>query len=149
MKKTIILLSFCLLSALAKSQSLTAYGFNAMGISSNDNKSIYGELKIFTNRTFSHVLFELNGFLNLDKGKYHQFAIGLGLNSHPGGELFNAITIPMNVQITPFEQLSELSIIFELTPEYYLGGDFGNLRQLIGLRFSLGSNKDKTSVNNM
>jgi len=117
--------------------SITGYSFSGIGINTNDNKKLYAELKIFSNRQFDDLIIELDGYYNFKERKYHQLSIGLGLNIHTGFiDVPNAVTLPISIQIHPIKEYQNLSVIYELSPEYYMSDVF-NLRHLWGVRFML------------
>jgi hypothetical protein len=45
---------------------VTSYSIYALGINTNQNKTISGELKTFANRSFEDLLLEIDGFYNYD-----------------------------------------------------------------------------------
>ena len=127
-----------LLNTKAYSQvGITAYSINALGFNTSQNVRVSGELKMFANRSFDDLMFELDCFLNLNAREYHRFSVGLGLNVRPFWESDNvyALTIPTSVEIYPIKDLKKVSLLFELAPEI-LGEGEVNLRFLWGIRYS-------------
>lgn len=154
MEKRIALLVFmiCLVFAvyLNGQISVTGYSHGVVGISTSQNRLISSELKFFSDKSVGNGmgLIEMDGFLNFKKHAYHQLSIGIGLNFQSvNNNLFNAFEAPLNLRVYPFVDnvnslfLNRISLILELSPEYYPNydyfGDCWHYRTLIGIRFNL------------
>jgi hypothetical protein len=154
MKKQIALLVFLIylvfVNCLNGQISITGYSHGVVGISTSQDRLIGSELKFFSDKTVGNGkgLVEIDGFINFKKQTYHQLSIGLGLNSQLiNGVFLNALEAPLNLRIYPFVDnknflfLNRLSLILELSPEYYpyydYFGDCWHFRTLIGVRFNL------------
>jgi hypothetical protein len=137
----IVLMTLCFNSY--SQLSVTSYSIYSLGINTNQNNRISGELKTFTNRDFDDLLLETDIFYNMKPSAYHRFSIGLGLNFMPFREFdrLNAFTIPVQLEIYPLQEFRKLSLIFELTPEFIVDGE-AQLRNLWGIRYTFGKPKD-------
>lgn len=140
MKKVILFLiifTLVVTAYLHAQVAITSYSVNALGVNTNKIRKVSGELKSFLNREINSTLFEVSGMYNFQRKSVHQFSIGLGLNATPFAKMdqFNCVTIPMQFEIFPLQTLKQLSIIFEITPEFYDEGSV-NMRQLWGIRYS-------------
>lgn len=124
--------------------SFSSYSSYAIGLNTDQNKSLSFELKTFTNRNFDDLLFEVNGYYNFKHATYHNLSIGLGLNMQTSSaDFMNAVTLPFVIEVFPFSDFKKLSIVFEISPEYYLNNEEFNLRHLWGLRYNFGNKDDK------
>jgi hypothetical protein len=119
--------------------SITSYSIHAIALNTSKSKKISTELKAFFNRKPESSLFEIAGMYNFSKKAYHQFSAGLGLNIVPftGPDIFNSLTIPLQLEIFPLQNFKQLSVIFEVTPEIYVENG-SNIRQMWGLRYAFG-----------
>ena len=144
MKKLIALsiILFSLSFITLKAQiGLTSYSIYALGVNTNKEKKISGELKTFLNREFENTIFEIAGMYNFQPKTYHQFSVGLGLNLSPfrGIDPINSFTVPLQLEIFPLQNFKQLSVVFEVAPEFYVE-DGTNIRQLWGLRYTFNKN---------
>ena len=123
--------------------SVTSYSIYSLGINTNQNKRVSGELKTFTNRAFEDLLLEADLFYNFRPSAYHRFSIGAGLNFAPfyGFDILNAFTFPAQLEIYPLQEFRQLSLMFELAPEFYVEGE-AHLRSLWGIRYLFGNPKE-------
>jgi hypothetical protein len=129
-----------ILSNKAYSQiGITSYSIYALGINTSQNKLISGELKLFANRSVYDLSMEIDVFYNFEPKAYHRFSLGLGLNAGLFREYdrFNALTIPVQIQIYPLQDFKKLSLIVELTPEFVVEDDL-HIRNLWGIRYRFG-----------
>ncbi len=143
-KMSLIAIAFMTLCLNSYSQlSVTSYSIYSLGINTNQNKRLSGELKTFTNRSFDDLLLETSMFYNMKPSEYHRFSIGVGLNFVPFREFdrLNAFTIPAQLEIYPLQEFRKLSLIFELTPVFIVESD-AHLRSLWGIRYSFGGPKE-------
>ena len=152
-KKTLVIVIILFIGSFhAYSQlGVTAYSTEALGLNTGHNKSISGELKVFTNRDIENVRLEVDLFYNFKPGKYHRLAIGLGLNSmlfrenyfsHQFSEgkfnRYTGLTIPAFIEIYPLQDFKKFSLLFELAPHFQ--GEYGTfLRSLWGIRYTFGN----------
>jgi hypothetical protein len=118
---------------------ITSYSIYALGINTSQNKLISGELKLFANRSVYDLSMEIDVFYNFAPKAYHSFSLGLGLNAGLFREFdrFNALTIPVQIQIYPLQDFKKLSLIVELTPEFVVEDDL-HIRNLWGIRYRFG-----------
>lgn len=138
--RKLALLIFITLSIETYSQmGVTSYSIYALGINTNQNKRISGEIKIFANRDIENLLMEVDIFYNFKPRKYHRFSVGLGVNLGPfwGYDRINALTFPFAIEIYPLQEFKKISLLFELTPEF-IAEDRVNLRNLWGIRYTFG-----------
>lgn len=142
MKKPFVFL-FCLAASILVSPNLfsqagiTSYSIYALGVNTNTQRMISGEMKMFANREIENLLLEADVFYNYKAGNYHRFAIGLGLNFGPFREFdhVHALTIPALIEIYPLKEFRRLSVLFELAPEILMENDL-HVRTLWGIRYT-------------
>lgn len=122
---------------------VTSYSIYSLGINTGQNRPVSGELKIFANRSIEEVLMEADLFYNFKPRPYHRFSVGAGLNTGPfrDYDFVNSVTIPVQLEIFPLQEFKRLSLMFELTPEFFIEFEDVNLRSLWGIRYSFGENK--------
>lgn len=115
--------------------TVSFYSFGGLSISTDNNKMISVELKTFLNRSFEDLMFEHTIMYNFEQKEFHQISIGLGLNSQPFGgfDFFNGITIPIQLEISPFEKMKNISFLIECTPQ--IGEFYSSARALWGIRY--------------
>ena len=116
--------------------SLSTYSFQAIGISTDNDKKISGELKAFLNRYSEDIILEPTIMYNFKQRDYHQFSIGLGFSACPFREIdgANGLTIPLQLEISPIENVKNFSVLMELTPQ--IGDSFSSdIRTLWGIRY--------------
>ena len=138
LKRTFTTLIFTAIFFNSYSQlSITSYSIYAIGVNTNQSKTISGELKAFTNTDIMDLLLEADMFYNFKPKASHRFSIGIGINGIPldDSNLIKNITIPAQLEIYPLQKFKNLSIIFELTPEFDLESDW-NLRNLWGIKYT-------------
>jgi hypothetical protein len=118
---------------------VTSYSIYSLGINTSQNKKISAELKTFANRKLENILMELDVFYNFQPRSHHRFSLGVGINAIPFGnsDLVNAFTIPASIEIYPFKDFHNLSLLFELAPEFYPENS-AHLRSLWGIRYTFG-----------
>ena len=118
---------------------ITSYSIYALGINTSQNRIISAELKTFANRDIDDLLMEADVFFNFKPGNYHRFSVGVGINIGPfqEGDLIYALTVPLEIEIYPFQNFKKISLLFELTPEI-TGDNNLNLRNLWGIRYTFG-----------
>lgn len=142
MKKLATLLSLLIvIFTQAYSQmGITCYSFAAIAINTKQSNFINAELKAFANRDFNDLLLEIDGFYNFTPTSYHQFRLGVGLNTDlfgPDGGSIYSLNIPGQLEIFPLQQFKQLSLMFELSPEFVFQENV-RLRTMWGLRYTLG-----------
>ena len=118
---------------------LTVYSFQGFGVQTSQSNPISGELKVFANRPFEILLLELNGFYNFKPKEYHQFSLGLGINTTPflsaeAGTI--AVLVPLQLTVFPLQDFKRLSLVFELAPVVSLDTiEWSHLRAFWGFRY--------------
>ena len=119
--------------------SVTSYSVYALGVNTSHAKKASFELKAFANRDIADIVLEADVYYNFRQADYHQFSLGAGLNAVPfsGGDVLNAITIPLQLEIWPLQDFKQLSLIFEIAPEFVVENDM-RLRSLWGFRYHFG-----------
>lgn len=133
-----ILMAFLSTDAFAQ-VGITSYSIYAVGINTSQKHKITGEMKVFANRHFEDLPIEIAGFYNFKPSSYHRFSVGLGVNVSPFSSFdqFNALSVPVSLQIFPLQEFKRLSLLFELTPEFP-PEDGARLRSLWGVRYTFG-----------
>ena len=117
--------------------SLSTYSLEAVGISTNNDNKISGELKAFLNRDSEDIILEPAMMYNFKQHDYHQFSIGLGFSACPFREIdgVNGLTIPLQLEISPIEKVKNFSVLMECTPQ--IGDGFStDIRTLWGIRYA-------------
>ena len=138
--KKLIILLLALLSIKANAQmGVSSYSIYALGINTNQNKRISGELKTFTNRDMEELLMEADIFYNFKARNYHRFSIGVGINLGPfrGFDHIQALTVPFVLEIYPLQEFKKISLLLELSPEF-IPEESLNLTYLWGIRYTFG-----------
>jgi len=136
--KLILLLTFTFAIKSSFGQvTLSTYSLQAIGISTDNDKKISGELKAFLNRDSEDILLEPNILYNFKQHDYHQFSIGLGFSVSPFREIdgVNGLTVPFQLEISPIENVKNFSVLMECTPQ--IGDGFSaDIRTLWGIRYA-------------
>ncbi len=117
--------------------TFSAYSLQAIGISTDNDKKLSGELKAFLNREFKDIILEPAIMYNFRQHDYHQISVGIGFSAFPFAEIdgANGITVPVQLEISPIENVSNFSILMEFTPQ--IGGGFSSdIRTLWGIRYA-------------
>ena len=101
-----------------------------IGVAYNFNGKVWTELRVYSNTTFDNITPELVACYNvINKEKYNIYAgIGGVVN------YYNGIVLPVGVQFSPFEKLSNFSLHIECQPTFDFEDDF-ILQSSWGLRF--------------
>lgn len=121
--------------------AVTTYGFQALGVhyQKSSSSKFAAEIKVFANRDLEDVALDAAVFFNFRPREYHRFSVGLGVHL-TDSEMFNEyIFIPVQLEVTPFQNFRRLTLVIELAPvtpnyEFY---DLG-LRHLWGIRYRFG-----------
>ncbi|RIH62891.1 hypothetical protein D1164_22690 [Mariniphaga sediminis] len=136
--KLILLLSITLIIKSSFAQiSFSTYSLQAIGISTDNDKKISGELKAFLNRESEDIILEPTIFYNFKQHDYHQISVGIGFSARPFAEIdgVNGLTIPVQLEISPIEKVKNFSVLMELTPQ--VGDNFSSeIRTLWGIRYT-------------
>jgi len=138
--KILVFLVIVMLSIESYAQiGVTIYSKNSFAINTSQNKKISGEFKTFANCDFEELLMEFDVFYNFKPGKHHRFSLGMGINGTPfqGFDYFQALTIPVSIEIYPLKEFRKISILFEFAP-VIIFEDNPYLRNLLGIRYSFG-----------
>ena len=140
MKKRVVLIAIFMIVSMTNIYSqigVTSYSIYALGVNTSKEKRISGELKSFFNRNIKSTLFELSGMYNFRQKEYYQFSVGFGVNIAPflDYDQMNCFTLPVQLAVFPLQNLKQLSLVAELSPELYNGGEV-NIRHLFGIRYA-------------
>jgi len=119
-----------------------------MAVNTKQTNLVNAELKAFTNTEFNNLMLEIDGFYNFAPAMYHQFRLGIGLNTdlfgEDGGSIYS-LNVPAQLEIFPLQDFKQLSLMFELSPEFVFDADV-RLRTMWGLRYTInGKSKDSSA----
>ena len=123
--------------------AISYYPFQSiLSVSSNTDKTIWGDVRIETNTFFSNINLEFDILINLKKTERVNYYAGLGINVNPfyGLESLpftNGYTLNSGVRIKPNLKHQEFQIAFELSPYFNKNFDGGILRTLLGVSYNL------------
>ncbi len=134
--KVILLFTLLIITKETSAQiAATTYSVYSIGLSTDNNNKISGELKLFLNKEYADLVFEPTVFYNFPQKDFYQLSMGLGINLSPFDEVdvANVVTLPLQLEITPFEKIKNLSVLTEVAPEF---GDNSGVRLLWGIRYT-------------
>lgn len=112
-----------------------------LSVSTNTDKLLFADLKIGTNNFISNLNMEFSpkfNFKRLDKVNYYT-GIGISINaanSYANLPITNGYLIDFGIRAKPFEKLTNLHIVFEISPYINREINGGNLRTRIGLAWN-------------
>jgi hypothetical protein len=133
MKKLFLIIG-CIISLQAFPQfGVTIYNTTAMGIGVPMNKKVFGEIKAYSNMYLSSMRMEADICYNIRRTKTLNIYAGIGAVTAPFDQEFKSISVPLGLQVSPFENLPNLSFVLELAPEIY---EDVYIRSLWGIRFN-------------
>jgi hypothetical protein len=148
---TVIVFAWASLSTYAQI-SVTSYSVYSLGINTSKEKKISGELKSFFNAPLYDLSFEAAVMYNFKARAYHQFSVGAGIDCSPFEFSWNAVSMPCQLEVFPLKDFKRLSLVFELSPQWWFGGlneessayfdDYGedfSIRYLWGIRYTFSS----------
>jgi hypothetical protein len=119
--------------------AVSNYSIYSAGISTDNNKKISGELKLFLNTEYEDIGLEPTVFFNFPQKEFYQFSIGLGVNTSAfeDSDIVNVITVPFQLEVNPLTDVKNLSILTELAPQI---GENAGVRLLWGIRYTFRKN---------
>jgi hypothetical protein len=136
--KNILVITVLLFSIKVYSQiSLTGYTANAISISSNSTKQLFGELRIFNIDKLDNFHAEISAIFNVLRKDNYLFGIGLGYGFDKSFYDYNYY-LPLQLQFYPVKDQTSFIIVIEGSPSMTYSGnsfDFG-FRPLLGLRYN-------------
>ncbi|GHT88855.1 hypothetical protein FACS189474_4840 [Bacteroidia bacterium] len=155
-KHLLTVLLFALASLSASAQiGVTSYSIYSLGVNTNKDKPISGELKGFFNNKLYDLSFEASLMYNFKAREYYRFSVGAGIDFSPFVFSWNAVSMPCQLEIFPLKDFKRLSLVFELSPQWWFGGlededyngyfeDYGedfSVRYLWGIRYTFNGSK--------
>jgi len=150
----VLLLLFCFNSGLKAQVAISYYPFNSfLGVGTNPNKLIWGDLRLETNTFISNMNMEISPKINLKNTEIIKAYIGPGVNLnilyglYNNGQYVNGFFLTCGVLVTPFKKVRNLGFIFELSPyiNYTLNG--GYFRTNLGISWHFRKkNKSGTTI---
>ncbi|MFK8037879.1 MAG: hypothetical protein AB8B74_06285 [Crocinitomicaceae bacterium] len=152
MIRLIFLLPFFLLSKTIMAQlSIGYYPIQSeISFSTNSDRLIWGDLRIATNTFFGNITTEPILMANLKRNEKVNFYGGVGmnfnfLNAASNISIINGYSLHIGSRIKPLKKLSNLQIIFEVSP--YMNSEFdgGLLRTRLGLAYQFGKKRKHIS----
>lgn len=107
--------------------SITGYSIFAVGVETKLYKKLSAEFRVFTNGILEDANGEVQLFYGFNPRKYHQIKVGVGLN----GSIFslegNAVQMPVQLLIFPFQDLKRLAFVIEVTPQFLAPDDLSRV----------------------
>jgi hypothetical protein len=120
--------------------TLTSYNLYTISVGSSQDKMISGEIRTTASPTIIRDLqTEFDVFYNFDGKPYHRFSVGLGFNLMPFSEweFFHAFVVPCQLEVFPFQNLRQFTMVYELAPIIHADAD-NAIRHLLGFRYTFG-----------
>lgn len=137
----VMLLTFFFLSStsLFSQIAISTYSIYSAGISTDNNKKISGELKMFLNTAYEDIGLEPTVFYNFPQKDFYQFSLGLGayISAFEDADPLKVLTFPFQLEINPSVKVKNLSVLTEIAPQ--IGEDSG-IRLLWGIRYTFRKN---------
>lgn len=141
MKRSAKILFLCglitLISLKGFSQLSISYysaSLSKIGIGYNLDDKVWGEFRLYGNRSIDDIGPELVFCYNIVKKENHNIYLGLGAAVN----YFNGLVIPVGVQFTPIAQFDKFSLHIEIEPVIDFDNDLFILTSW-GLRYSFGA----------
>ncbi|MBI4647483.1 MAG: hypothetical protein HY738_13065 [Bacteroidia bacterium] len=132
--KKLLIISSCFFCITAYAQiGVSIYNTKAMGIGFPVNKRFFGEFKAYSNMYLTNMRMEIDVCINIKKTDALNIYAGLGAIAVPVAEEFKKVTVPLGLQVSPFENFRNFSFIMEIAPEIY---EDVYLRTLWGVRYN-------------
>jgi hypothetical protein len=133
MKKLLFFISLLLYLNSSGQVGISIYNTKAMGVGFPMNKMIFGEVKAYSNMYIASMRMEADLCINLKRTETLNIYAGIGVLAVPYSGDYVSFTVPLGLQISPFESPRNLSLVMEIAPEI---SDEVYLRSLWGLRYS-------------
>lgn len=132
--KKLLIISSCFFCFCTYAQiGVTIYNTKAMGIGFPVNKRIFGEFKAYSNMYLTSMRMEVAICVNIKKSETLNIYAGIGGIAVPFAEEFKKVTVPVGLQVSPFENFRNFSFIMEIAPEIY---EDVYIRSLWGVRYA-------------
>jgi hypothetical protein len=134
--RKLLFLSFLVFTAL-KSQAQVAIsyyqsGLSMVGVSTNTNKRIWGELRLGTDLKFEDFSPELVGAFNFKKTETVKLYGGLGIRLN----VYEGVLLPLGIQISPFQDFRNFAFHIEVAPIITLRDEYDSyFRGSVGIRY--------------
>lgn len=148
MRILILLLLFFLLSKPGSAQiSLGYYPFQSeISITTNSERLIWGDCRFATNTFYGNITTEPVLMVNVKRTELANFYGGIGMNlnffnSASDISIINGYNLHLGTRAKPIKNLSNLQIIFEISPYMNRNFDGGILRTRIGLAYLFAKKK--------
>lgn len=137
-----------LLAALAPARStcaqvaVTYFPFQSvLGVASDTERRLWGGVTAQTNTFISNVNLEAQAMVNVKRGEWVNYYLGLGVNTNPLAgvnelPLVNGYSFTVGTRIKPLSQCRQVQVVFEVTPYANAYLDGGSLRTLLGLAYN-------------
>lgn len=114
---------------------------SVLGVSSSTERRLWVGLNAQTNTFISNVNLEIQGMVNLKRGDWVNYYVGLGANANPasalnGLPLMNGYTLTAGARIKPLVNYRNVQVVFELAPYTNAHFDGGYLRTMLGLAYN-------------
>ena len=99
---------------------------------------ISGDLKVALNNTLFDTAFELSGMYNFEVKDYHRFSVSVGVMLAPfqDGNSYCGISMPLQMEIFPLQNLKRLSFVTEFAPQWTAAYSEAAFRYLAGIRYT-------------
>ena len=139
-KATIIFVLFCLAQNSYAQVGISYSTGHIVGVDFplvKNNYTLIGQVKLFANRDFDDLSGEFDLLYKFSSREYHRFFVGVGFKTDVSSEDEAALTIPLCLEIFPFQDFKRFSVVFEVAPEIYFEGD-QTLRSILGVKYTLG-----------
>jgi hypothetical protein len=133
MKKLLLFVSLLLCLNSSGQVGISIYNTKAMGVGFPLNKRLFGEVKAYSNMYIASMRMEGDFCVNLKRTETLNIYAGFGAIIVPYSGDYVSFSVPLGLQISPFESLRKLSLVMEIAPEI---SDEVYLRSLWGLRYS-------------
>lgn len=147
-KKIIFIISICIFTQKAHSQTFTFYPWQSqLEISSNPQNRLWLQFRIQGNSVFSSMNTEIAPMITIKKNPKSVFYFGPGvqfnlLNELNEKKILNGYFLNIGTRVYPFEKTKNVGIAFELSPYANQDFDIGTWRYLFGVSYSFGKREN-------
>jgi hypothetical protein len=147
--RIIIAVSFFSIGILTKTsaQSITYFPFNSvLGISTNPNNKVWGDLRLFTNSYFTSVTADISPQFNIVSTPRANYYLGAGVkfNTYNVFNNYNPVEgyfMNAGVRARPFDKYKKVQVIFEISPYAVREMDAGLFRTMLGIGYNFSQKK--------
>jgi hypothetical protein len=135
------------ISIKSTAQNISYFPFNSVvGIGTNPNKNVWGEMRLFTNSYFTSVTADLSPQFTVANTPRANYYVG-------GGVKFNVYNVFNNynpvegyfmnagVRARPFDKYKRVQVIFEISPYAVREMDAGLFRTMLGIGYNFSRKK--------